>query len=105
MRLVLCLDHRKDAAAGLGAFVTQHPWLAAITITDRARIDPFAEFGILLLLFAIGLELSFRRLWAMKSAVFGLGALQMLATAALVGVYGAFTQWRERRKGDAQFVA
>nr|WP_294167349.1 cation:proton antiporter [uncultured Sphingomonas sp.] len=71
--------------AGLGALVPQHPWLEAVTITDRARIEPFAESGILLLLFAIGLELSFRRLWAMKSAVFGLGGLQMLATATLVG--------------------
>lgn len=71
--------------AGLGALVPSHPWLAAITITDLGTIEPFAEFGILLLLFAIGLELSFRRLWGMKSAVFGLGALQMLATAALVG--------------------
>ncbi len=71
--------------AGLGALVPQQPWLEAITITDQARIEPFADFGILLLLFAIGLELSFRRLWGMRTAVFGLGGLQMLATALLVG--------------------
>jgi CPA2 family monovalent cation:H+ antiporter-2 len=71
--------------AGLGALVPRHPWLEAVTITDRTRIEPFAEFGILLLLFAIGLELSFRRLWGMKSAVFGLGGLQMLTTATLIG--------------------
>ncbi len=61
--------------AGLGALVPRYRWLEAVTITDRTRIEPFAEFGILLLLFAIGLELSFRRLWGMRSAVFGLGGL------------------------------
>ena len=70
--------------SGLGALVGEHPWLGPITITEAERIDPFAEFGILLLLFAIGLELSFRRLWAMKRSVLGLGGGQMLVTAALI---------------------
>ncbi len=52
--------------AGLGALAGDHPWLGSITITDRERIEPFAEIGILMLLFGIGLELSFRRLWAMR---------------------------------------
>ena len=72
--------------SGLGALVGERPWLEALTITDVRAIDPFAEFGILLLLFAIGLELSFRRLWAMKRNVFGLGGAQMLVTAALIGL-------------------
>ena len=71
--------------SGLGSLVPAHPWLEALTITDRERIAPFAEFGILLLLFAIGLELSFRRLWTMKSSVFGLGGTQMFVTALLLG--------------------
>lgn len=66
--------------AGLGGLAGEHPWLAAITINDRSGIDPFAEIGILMLLFGIGLELSFRRLWAMRGQVFGLGGLQMLVT-------------------------
>jgi CPA2 family monovalent cation:H+ antiporter-2 len=70
--------------SGLGALVRERPWLDAVTITDAARIEPFAEFGILLLLFAIGLELSFRRLWAMKHSVFGLGGAQMLVTGSLI---------------------
>ncbi len=68
--------------SGLGALVGRSP--EPFTITDSGRIEPFAEFGILLLLFAIGLELSFRRLWAMKSSLFGLGALQMGATTLLI---------------------
>ena len=70
---------------GLGALAGQRPWLNAITITDRAGIEPFAEFGIILLLFAIGLELSLRRLVAMRQAIFGLGAAEMLLGTALIG--------------------
>ena len=72
--------------AGLGALAGEHPWLASITINDRERIEPFAEIGILMLLFGIGLELSFRRLWAMRGKVFGLGGLQMLVTGILLGL-------------------
>jgi CPA2 family monovalent cation:H+ antiporter-2 len=72
--------------AGLGSLASNHPWLASITITDRERIEPFAEIGILMLLFGIGLELSFRRLWAMRGKVFGLGGLQMLVTGFLLGL-------------------
>ena len=43
----------------------------------REAIEPFAEFGIILLLFSIGLELSFRRLCAMRKAVFGVGAAEL----------------------------
>jgi len=48
--------------AGLGAMAGRMPWLNYITITNPEAVEPFAEFGIVLLLFAIGLELSFRRL-------------------------------------------
>ena len=68
--------------AGLGALVPAHPWLGYVTIADRAALDPFARFGIVLLLFSIGLELSFRRLWSMRGAVFGLGAAELLLCAA-----------------------
>jgi CPA2 family monovalent cation:H+ antiporter-2 len=71
--------------AGLGALASDHRWLEPFTINDRARIEPFAEIGILMLLFAIGLELSFRRLWAMRRRVFGLGGAQMLVTGSLLG--------------------
>ena len=71
---------------GLGALVDRVPWLYHVTITDRHSIEPFAEFGIVLLLFSIGLELSFRRLWAMRRSVFGLGAGELLASATLIGV-------------------
>lgn len=45
----------------------------------------FAEFGVVLLLFVIGLELEPGRLWKMRHAVFGLGSAQVVVTALLVG--------------------
>lgn len=72
--------------AGLGALVPRAPWLYYLTISDPEAIEPFAEFGIVLLLFSIGLELSFRRLWAMRQLVFGTGSMQLLGSALLIGV-------------------
>jgi monovalent cation:H+ antiporter-2, CPA2 family len=70
---------------GLGALAVQHPWLTALTITDPQGIEPFAEFGIILLLFSIGLELSLRRLIEMRRTIFGIGATEMLLGTVLIG--------------------
>jgi len=70
---------------GLGTQVERYPWLEAVTITDPAAMQPFAEFGIVLLLFAIGLELSFKRLVKMRRAVFGIGAAELGFGALLIG--------------------
>ena len=68
---------------GLGGLVLEHEWLYYVTISDPARLEPFAEFGIILLLFSIGLELSFNRLWTMRKLVFGLGALELVVLGSL----------------------
>jgi len=70
---------------GLGTLVGRYPWLEAVTITNPAAIEPFAEFGIVLLLFAIGLELSFKRLVTMRRPVFGIGAAELGLGALLIG--------------------
>ena len=72
--------------AGLGRFVPAAPWLFYVTITDPRAIEPFAELGIILLLFSIGLELSFARLWSMRREVFGLGAAELVGCALLLGL-------------------
>jgi CPA2 family monovalent cation:H+ antiporter-2 len=69
----------------LGGMTDRYPWLEAFSISDRQGIEPFAEFGIVLLLFAIGLELSFRRLFAMRKSVFGVGAAELAGGALLIG--------------------
>lgn len=71
---------------GLGAIAAHRPWLEPVTIADRQGIEPFAELGIILLLFAIGLELSFNRLAAMRASIFGIGAAEMLLGSLLIGV-------------------
>lgn len=69
---------------GLGRLVPEYPWLFHVTISKPETLEPFAEFGIILLLFTIGLELSFNRLWSMRRLVFGLGALEVLLSASLL---------------------
>lgn len=78
---------------GLGALAADWPWLSYMTITNRAAIESVAEFGVMLLLFMIGLELSFERLMTMRRMIFGFGLLQVvLTTLALVGIALAFGQ-------------
>jgi len=73
---------------GFGSLTTYLPWLAAITISAPASIEPIAHLGVVLLLFMIGLELSFERLWVMRRLVFGLGTLQVVLCAALMAGVG-----------------
>ncbi|HTN15316.1 MAG TPA: cation:proton antiporter [Sphingomonadaceae bacterium] len=72
---------------GLGKLVYHYDWLGYVTITDPEGLEPFAEFGIILLLFTIGLELSFNRLWQMRRLVFGLGALELTVIAGLLTAF------------------
>jgi len=68
---------------GLGRFLPQAPWLDYITVSKPEQIADIAELGVVFLLFAIGLELSWERLRLMRRLVFGLGALQTLVAAFL----------------------
>ncbi len=81
---------------GLGAYVEQVPWLRHITISDTEALDPFAEFGIILLLFAIGLELSFNRLWQMRKLVFGLGSLELLIIGSACATFLYYANGMDR---------
>src|SRR5919112_2683933 len=71
---------------GLGRLVPQAPWLAWVTIPNREEIGHLAEFGVVFLLFMIGLELSWERLRRMRRLVFGLGSTQVLACALALSV-------------------
>ncbi len=51
---------------------------------ETTTIQHFAEFGVVMMLFLVGLELEPRSLWAMKSKLLGLGGLQLGLTAALI---------------------
>lgn len=71
---------------GLGSLVARYPLLEWFTITNADDIRLIGEYGIILLLFSIGLELSFKRLWKMRQLVFGVGAAQLLGAGALIAV-------------------
>ena len=58
------------------------------SLYDVENILHFAEFGVVMLLFVIGLELRPIRLWAMRSAIFGLGSVQLVATAVVLAAIG-----------------
>ncbi|MGH8594170.1 MAG: monovalent cation:proton antiporter-2 (CPA2) family protein [Gammaproteobacteria bacterium] len=57
-------------------------------ISDVTAIYHFSEFGVVLLLFIIGLELQPSRLWVLRRSVFGLGSAQVLITGGVLAVAG-----------------
>ena len=75
---------------GLGRMVEDFSFLSHVTIGDPESLDLFAEFGIILLLFTIGLELSFNRLWELRRLVFGLGALELIVIGGLLASFLRF---------------
>ncbi len=71
---------------GLGGLVSDYAWLSYVSISDPERLTPFAEFGITLLLFSIGLELSFERLWKMRRTIFRIGAMELFGGGLLIAL-------------------
>ncbi len=74
----------------VGAVVGPH---ALNLMHDDVGARHLAEFGVVFLMFSIGLEFSLPRLFAMKRIVFGLGAVQVSATIALITVVGWLLGW------------
>ena len=74
---------------GLGAIARQAPWLSALAINVEL-IDRIAAFGVVALMFTMGLELSFERLRRMRHLVFGLGFAQVVVTTLVL----AAAAWR-----------
>jgi glutathione-regulated potassium-efflux system ancillary protein KefC len=79
----------------LAAGIAIGPWGLRL-VTDTATILHFAEFGVVLMLFLVGLELEPKRLWALRRPIFGWGSVQMFGSTALIlGVGMAFgADWR-----------
>ena len=70
---------------GLGLLADDLPWLGYAVISDIEGVKALAELGVIFLLFMIGLELSFDRLWRMRRLVFGLGGAQVVVTGIAIG--------------------
>ncbi len=71
----------------LGAGFAIGPWGLRL-VTDPSQIVDLAEFGVVLMLFLIGLELEPKRLWAMRRPIFGWGSVQLLGSLVLIAGIG-----------------
>ena len=89
-------------ALGLGAIIGYlaagiaiGPWGLGL-VSNVQDILHFAEFGVVLMLFLVGLELQPSRLWALRRPIFGMGSAQVLGCAAVLCALGALAglPWR-----------
>ncbi|MFN0038636.1 MAG: monovalent cation:proton antiporter-2 (CPA2) family protein [Burkholderiales bacterium] len=86
--VVVPITRRLGLGAVLGflaAGVLIGPWCLKF-VSNVQNTMHFAELGVVLLLFVIGLELQPSRLWVLRHSVFGLGTAQVLVTGALLGL-------------------
>jgi len=79
----------------LGAGIAIGPWGLKL-VTDAQAILDFAQFGVVLMLFLVGLELEPKRLWALRRPIFGWGSVQLLGSTTLLAAAGMAwgIEWR-----------
>jgi glutathione-regulated potassium-efflux system ancillary protein KefC len=79
----------------LAAGLAIGPWGLGL-VSNVEDILHFAEFGVVLMLFLVGLELEPRRLWSMRRPIFGWGSAQVLGCAAVLcgAAMAAGLSWR-----------
>lgn len=89
-------------ALGLGAIlgylaagIVIGPWGLRL-VADVQAVLHFAEFGVVLMLFLVGLELEPRRLWSLRRPIFGWGSVQLFGSAAVMTAIGVAlgVDWR-----------
>jgi len=61
------------------------PSLLGLVGQEGEHVMHFAEFGVVVMLFLVGLELQPSKLWSLRRPIIGLGGLQVVATAAAIG--------------------
>ena len=61
------------------------PFVLGLIGSEGDDVMHFAEFGVVMMLFLIGLELKPNLLWGMRKSIFGLGGLQLVLTAVVIG--------------------
>jgi glutathione-regulated potassium-efflux system ancillary protein KefC len=67
----------------LGAGILIGPWGLKL-VTNPEQMLNFSEFGVVLMLFLVGLELEPKRLWSLRKPIFGWGSVQLFGSAALM---------------------
>lgn len=88
---VVCVPVAKRLGLGavlgyLVAGVLIGPWVLGFVGDEHSSVGHFAEFGVVMMLFLVGLELRPALLWQLRRPIFGLGGAQVVATAGIVGV-------------------
>ncbi len=79
-----------SALGYLMAGVLIGPYFLKLVGEEGTDIMHFAEFGVVMMLFIIGLEVRPSLLWNMRRSIFGLGGLQMLITTLVIGGISMF---------------
>ena len=72
----------------LGRLAEDAPVLEFFSISSPEAALPFAELGVLFLLFLLGVEFSFEKLWALRKVVVGTGGLQAIVSAVAIACAG-----------------
>jgi len=72
---------------GLGRLIPAYPWVDWLTFTNPEGTSRLAEFGVVFLLFTIGIELSWQRLRVLRRQVFGFGTLQVVLCTLALGLF------------------
>ena len=91
--IVVPLAARFGLGAVLGYLLTGvvvGPWGFAV-IGEVEQVMHVAEFGVILLLFVIGLELRPSRMWALRRTIFGFGSAQVVVCSALLAGFSLLT--------------
>jgi monovalent cation:proton antiporter-2 (CPA2) family protein len=80
----------------LAAGVVIGPFGVGLIGSEGQDVMHFAEFGVVLMLFLVGLELDPSRLWRLRGPIVGLGGLQVVLTATVFAALGTFAgaPWR-----------
>jgi CPA2 family monovalent cation:H+ antiporter-2 len=99
---VLCVPIAKRLGLGsvlgyLIAGIIIGPFVLGFIGKEGQDIMHYAEFGVVMMLFLIGLELEPQLLWRMRKAILGLGLLQVMVSALVIGIiaYMADMPWQQ----------
>lgn len=73
------------------------PWVLGLVGREGEAVKHFAEFGVIVMLFLVGLELEPSKLWQLRKRIFGLGLMQVAGTALVIGAASLVisANWRE----------
>jgi monovalent cation:proton antiporter-2 (CPA2) family protein len=80
----------------LAAGVLIGPAVLGLVGTEGQDVMHFAEFGVIVMLFLVGLELQPSKLWELRKPILGLGSLQVIGSAAAIGLaaYLLGVEWK-----------